>query len=128
MKLSFLLVVFILLLTSSSYARTLEEIKKTNTIVIGCKIDPSKVIDSLNDRNINFAIGFDIDLIFLIQKYFQSIGIQTTFKDGVKAKNRKPWLKNNTVDIIISSYSITQDRMDDTIAFSTPYLENPGLQ
>jgi ABC-type amino acid transport substrate-binding protein len=96
-----------------------------STIRIGCKVNPSDYKDELYNKNINYSLGLDLEIIALLRKEFEDAGKTTEFK-VVESKYREKVLEDDEVDLVIATYSITEDRTN-RIDFSIPYANNPGL-
>lgn len=102
-------------------ARTLQEIKKTGYIVIGTiavgMTNPKKPVHYLEPNGTR--TGIDIDMIHLIAR---ELGVLLKIKLLQNLKERISLLTTNgNVDIIVSSFSITENRLE-KINFSIPYL------
>ena len=120
-----LLLVF-LLGNHFTYARTLKEIEKTKTLIIGCKVDPDRSRQKLQNRTLNYANGYDLELINLMVKAFREKSIENFEYEVLDPNERIEALENDEVDIIIACFSVTEDRKKQ-IDFSIPYVFNPGL-
>ncbi len=112
--LSIILIFFFL--SSASYARTLQEIRDSGNIVIG-------TVDSKTKKPVNYVengqkVGIDIELMKLIAK---ELNVTLYRKYHPTLKERITFLEDDTVDLVISSFSVTQDRLK-KIDFSLPYL------
>jgi glutamate transport system substrate-binding protein len=102
-------------------ARTLQEIKKTGYIVVGTiavgMTNPKKPVHYLEPDGT--PTGIDIDMIHLIAR---ELGVQLKIKFLQNLKERISLLTTNgNVDIVVSSFSITEKRLE-KINFSIPYL------
>ncbi|MEX2459275.1 MAG: glutamate ABC transporter substrate-binding protein [Actinomycetota bacterium] len=98
---------------------TMAELQEAGEIVIGVKFDvpPFGFLNPQTDE----VEGFDVDL----GKYIASqLGIEARFEEAI-SDNRIPFLKDGTVDIILSTMTITTDR-DAEIDFSEPYYIAEG--
>lgn len=104
------------------------------TLTIGCKMDPNvdSVKKHIENMEINYAIGFELKLAKMLEEYltYDSSESKMNFDEFIykitKTSERESFLENDFVDIVISSYSIT-DRRENEIEFSKPYLYNPGM-
>jgi polar amino acid transport system substrate-binding protein len=103
--------IYILLLLSSYLSATIR---------IGSVYDIDKSNNAVSD-----IAGFEKDLINLISTELRKAGENVTFIK-IKQSQRVDKLKDNEVDIVLSSFSITNDRLRD-IDFSNSYFENIGL-
>jgi ABC-type amino acid transport substrate-binding protein len=103
--------IYILLLLSSYLSATIR---------IGSVYDMDKSNNAVSD-----IAGFEKDLINLISTELTKTGENVTLVK-IKQSQRVNKLKNNEVDIVLSSLSITNNRLED-IDFSNSYFENIGL-
>jgi len=110
------LLVISTLLFQPLHARTLQEIKNTGYIVIGAT-DPNEKPTHYLEPN-GTRTGIDIDLIYLIAR---ELGVQPKIKFMQTLNERISWLTGGNVDIVVSSFSITEQRLEQ-INFSIPYL------
>jgi ABC-type amino acid transport substrate-binding protein/phage tail protein X len=116
MKRLALLFICIMLLPSTSFPRSLEEIKKSGIIRIGTSdIDfrPMHYRDKENNR-----VGIDIDLINIISN---KIGVKLDLVLFKGAEKRMSLLMDDQADLIVSNFSITPARLEQ-IDFSKAYL------
>jgi len=102
-------------------ARTLQEIKKTGYIVVGTiavgMTNPKKPVHYLELDGTR--TGIDIDMAHLIAR---ELDVQLKIKFLQNLKERISLLTTNgNVDIVVSSFSITEKRLE-KINFSIPYL------
>ncbi len=104
----------------------LDEIKKRGKIIIGIR---SNLMPTQYKEG-NYWKGLDGELSYRFAEFLNSNGI---YVDEVpqfiimnNPQERERYLKNKTVDIVISSYSQTPERINQGILFSQPYLENVG--
>lgn len=95
-------------------ADKLEEIKKRGVITIGVKQD-FKPFGFLDEKN--QTVGFDIDIAKYIAKKMK---VEVELKK-VLSKERIPKLVDNSVDIVIASMTINEERAK-IIDFSKPYF------
>ena len=115
MKLLSIILTFCLL-SLPAYSRTLEEIKKSGYIIVG-------TVDSKTKKPVNYMegghkVGIDIELMSLIAK---ELNVTLHRKYHPTLKERITFLEDGSVDLVISSFSVTQDRLK-KIDFSLPYL------
>lgn len=104
------------LFTLPTYSRTLQEIKDSGEIIIG-SVD-SKIEKPIHYEKNGKKMGIDIELMDLIAK---ELKLRLVRKDLVNLDERMSSLENKEVDLVISSFSVTQERMK-LIDFSSPYL------
>lgn len=108
-----------------SMARSLKEIKESKIIKIGCARVASE--ENLNDPNIPYYMGFDLELSKSISKEIEKkLKIQTEWVATPRTDQRIPFLKEGKADLIIRTFSITEKRKK-IIDFSVAYFDNPGL-
>ena len=93
---------------------TMAELQDKGEIVIGVKFDVPP-FGFLNPQT-NEVEGFDVDLGKAIA---EDLGVQPTFIEAI-SDNRIPFLVDGTVDLILSTMTITKER-DLEIDFSEPY-------
>lgn len=106
---------------SSSSANTMEAVKARGTLVIGVKKDAPKF--ALLNPNTNQIEGFEIDMAKLLAK--EILGDENKIKlEPVTAKTRGPLLDNGTLDVVIATFTITEERKK-TYNFSKPYYSDP---
>jgi glutamate transport system substrate-binding protein len=94
---------------------TMAELQEKGEIVIGVKFDVPPF--GFVDPQTNEVDGFDVDLGRYIA---QALGVEPRFIEAI-SDNRIPFLQNGTVDLILSTMTITTDR-DAEIDFSEPYF------
>ena len=83
------------------------ELADDGKITIGVKIDQPGI--GFEEPGADMPTGFDIEMARIIAA---QLGIEDTdieFKETI-SDNREPFLKNGTVDLVIASYSITDER------------------
>ncbi len=98
---------------------TMGEIQEKGEIVIGVKYDVPPF--GFEDPESGDVQGFDVDL----GKYIAAkLGVDPVFKEAI-SDNRIPFLQDGTVDLILSTMTITTDR-DAEIDFSRPYFIAQG--
>lgn len=85
-------------------------------LVIGIKYDQPGL--GLKDPDGGYS-GFDVDMAKYIAKGLGYSDKDIEFKEAVSA-NRETFLKNGTVDMILATYSITDDRKK-LVDFAGPY-------
>jgi glutamate transport system substrate-binding protein len=93
---------------------TMAELQDAGEIVIGVKYDvpPFGLLNPQTDE----VEGFDVDL----GKYIaEELGVEARFREAT-SDNRIPLLVDGTIDLILSTMTITQER-DLEIDFSEPY-------
>ncbi len=98
---------------------TLARLQKDGKVVIGVKFDQPGVGEK--DPATGKLAGFDIEIAKVIAN---ALGIDEgniEFKETVSS-NREPFLKAGTVDLVIASYSITDDRRK-VVSQAGPYYE-----
>ncbi|WP_273405059.1 transporter substrate-binding domain-containing protein [Campylobacter avium] len=106
---------------SSSSANTMEAVKARGTLVVGVKKDAPKF--ALLNPNTNQIEGFEIDMAKLLAK--EILGDENKIKlEPVTAKTRGPLLDNGTLDVVIATFTITEERKK-TYNFSKPYYSDP---
>lgn len=98
---------------------TMRELQDDGTIVIGVKFDvpPFGFVNPQTDE----VQGFDVDLGRHIA---DALGVEPEFVEAI-SDNRIPFLQDGTVDLILSTMTITADR-DAEIDFSIPYYVAEG--
>lgn len=106
---------------SFSSANTMEAVKARGTLVVGVKKDAPKF--ALLNPNTNQIEGFEIDMAKLLAK--EILGDENKIKlEPVTAKTRGPLLDNGTLDVVIATFTITEERKK-TYNFSKPYYSDP---
>lgn len=99
----------------------LEKIKEKDILVVGVKKDAPNF--ALLNHKTNKIEGFEIDMAKMLAK--QILGDENKIKlEPVTAKTRGPLLDNGTLDIVIATFTITEDRKK-TYNFSEPYYSDP---
>jgi len=107
----------------SSFA-DLPEILKRGKIRIACK-DSFRPFGYFNENN--QWIGFDIDIAKkLAKKLKREFSIEVEWIKVTSSADRIRFLKNNKVDIVIASFSITPERKK-VIDFTNSYFYNEGI-
>jgi glutamate transport system substrate-binding protein len=88
---------------------TMAELSEAGTIKIGIKVDQPGV--GFMEPGADAPTGFDTEIARIIAA---ELGIEDD-GEGIEwvetiSDNREPFLQNNTVDIVVASYSITEER------------------
>jgi ABC-type amino acid transport substrate-binding protein len=98
---------------------TMAELQEAGEIVIGVKFDvPPFGFENPDSGEVE---GFDVDL----GKYIAAkLGVEPVFEEAI-SDNRIPFLQDGTVDLILSTMTITTDR-DAEIDYSRPYFIAQG--
>ena len=94
---------------------TMAEIQERGEIVIGVKYDVPPF--GFKNPQTGDVEGFDVDMGTEIAN---ALGVEAKFTEAI-SDNRIPFLKDGTVDLILSTMTITTDR-EYEIDFSTPYF------
>jgi glutamate transport system substrate-binding protein len=94
---------------------TMARLQQEGEIVIGVKFDVPPF--GFKNPQTNEVEGFDVDLGRYIA---EALGVEPRFEEAI-SDNRIPFLQNGTVDLILSTMTITTDR-DAEIDFSEPYF------
>jgi len=105
--------------SASAVSGTVERIRDAGKIVIGVKYDQPGVGEK--DPATGDLSGFDIEIAKIVAK---AIGIDEDsieWKETVSA-NREPFIKAGTVDLVVASYSITDERRK-VVSQAGPYYE-----
>lgn len=98
---------------------TMAELQEAGEITIGVKYDVPPF--GLENPDTGEIEGFDVDL----GKYIAAkLGVEPVFREAI-SDNRIPFLQDGTVDIILSTMTITTDR-DAEIDYSRPYFIAQG--
>ncbi len=106
---------------SSVNANTLDSIKAKDKLVIGVKKDAPNF--ALWNPQTNTIEGFEIDMAKLLAK--EILGDETKIDlKPVTAKTRGPLLDNGSLDAVIATFTITEERKK-TYNFSEPYYSDP---
>ena len=95
----------------------LRKIQDRGRLVVGVKYDVP-TFGYMNPQTKQLE-GFDVDLAREIAGYIFGDSSKIEFKEAVTA-NRTPFLKDGTVDLVLATFTITEDRMKD-IDFSVVY-------
>lgn len=102
-----------------------QEIIDRGVLKVGCKADVPKF--SLQNTETGEYEGFEDDLAYEIAgEIFGCTADEAKEKDlvefqGVTAKTRGPLLENGEIDLVIATFTITDERKE-TYNFSTPYF------
>lgn len=93
---------------------TLDTVKERGTLVVGVKTDypPFGYINEAGK-----TAGFDIDLA---KQLADRLGVKLELRP-VTSANRIPMLMNESIDVIVASMTVTQER-EDVVDFSVPYV------
>jgi glutamate transport system substrate-binding protein len=105
--------------TRNPVSTTLAKLKGAGKIIVGVKADQPG-IGFRNPATGQFE-GFDIEMAKIVAAGLGFDPSKIEFKETV-SKNREAFIKNNTVDIVIASYSITPDRRQ-VVSQVGPYYE-----
>ncbi len=98
---------------------TMAELQEKGEVVIGVKYDVPPF--GFENPDTGEVEGFDVDLA----KYIAAkLGVEPVFKEAI-SDNRIPFLQDGTVDLILSTMTITTDR-DAEIDYSRPYFIAQG--
>jgi glutamate transport system substrate-binding protein len=98
---------------------TMAELQDAGEIVIGVKFDVPPF--GFNNPQTGEVEGFDVDLGRYIA---DRLGVEATFREAT-SDNRIPLLVDGTIDLILSTMTITEER-DLEIDFSRPYYVANG--
>jgi glutamate transport system substrate-binding protein len=96
---------------------TMDKLNKAGKITIGVKFDQPG-IGEMNAATGKPA-GFDIEIGKIIAGQLGISADKVEWKEAI-SKNRQPFIENGTVDLVIASYSITDDRKK-VVGFAGPY-------
>ncbi len=105
--------------SASAVTGTLARLQGADKLVVGVKFDQPGVGEK--DPATGEIAGFDIEIAKIIA---EALGIDEDdieFKETVSA-NREPFIKARTVDLVIASYSITDERRK-VVSQAGPYYE-----
>ena len=95
------------------------KIQQAGTLKVGVKYDVPPF--GLNNPQTGEVEGFDVDLANFIA---ERLGVETEFREAT-SDNRIPLLVDGTIDLILSTMTITEER-DLEIDFSEPYYVANG--
>lgn len=101
--------------TEFAAGSTMAEIQERGEITIGVKYDVPPF--GFQNPQTNEVEGFDVDMG---REIADALGVEPNFVEAI-SDNRIPFLKDGTVDLILSTMTITTDR-EYEIDFSTPYF------
>lgn len=110
---------------TNSDTSEIDKIKSAGVLKVGCKIDVPKF--GLQDTGSGEYTGFEIDLAYEIAgEIFGVTAEEAKSKklvefQGVTAKTRGALLDNGEIDLVIATFTITDERKE-TWNFSTPYF------
>ncbi|TDE54544.1 glutamate ABC transporter substrate-binding protein [Nonomuraea mesophila] len=100
-----------------SYATVLEKVQGANKIVVGTKWDQP----SLGLKMGAEPEGFDVDVAkALVKELAGGKEVEIEWKESASS-NREPFLQNGTVDMVVATYSITEERKG-KVTFGGPYV------
>jgi glutamate transport system substrate-binding protein len=100
-----------------TYATVLEKVQGANTIVVGTKWDQP----SLGLKMGAEPEGFDVDVAkALVKELAGGKEVEIQWKESASS-NREPFLENGTVDMVVATYSITEERKG-KVTFGGPYV------
>lgn len=105
--------------SSSAVTGSLARIQDKGKVVIGVKFDQPGVGEK--DPATGELTGFDIEIAKILAKALGIDEDDIEFKETVSA-NREPFIKAGTVDLVVASYSITDDRRK-VVSQAGPYYE-----
>jgi putative glutamine transport system substrate-binding protein len=124
----FLLLIGIIMVSSilfsacGSEEEGVEAIKERGTLNVGVKVDVPKF--GYKDPETEEITGFEVDIAEKIAE--EIIGEPNVNLKAVNAKTRGPMLDNGEVDIVIATFTITEERKK-SYNFSEPYFTD-GVQ
>ncbi|MGH2820906.1 MAG: glutamate ABC transporter substrate-binding protein [Actinomycetota bacterium] len=98
---------------------TMADLQEAGEIVIGVKYDVPPF--GFKNPQTGEVEGFDVDLGKIIA---DELGVEPKFREAI-SDNRIPFLQDGTVDLILSTMTITTDR-DVEVDFSRPYFVAHG--
>jgi glutamate transport system substrate-binding protein len=94
---------------------TMEKIQKAGVLKVGTKFDQPLY----GEKQLNGDItGFDVEIAKIVAK---AIGVKAEFQEAV-SKNREPFIKAGTVDIVVATYTINDKRKLE-VSFAGPYYQ-----
>lgn len=94
---------------------TMKAIQDRGVLKVGTKFDQPLY----GEKQINGDItGFDVEIAKLIAK---ALGVRAEFVEAV-SKNREPFIKAGTVDIVVATYTINDKRKKE-VSFAGPYYQ-----
>ncbi|MEO3802716.1 glutamate ABC transporter substrate-binding protein [Nonomuraea sp. B1E8] len=100
-----------------TYATVLEKVQGANKIVVGTKWDQP----SLGLKMGAEPEGFDVDVAkALVKELAGGKEVEIEWKESASS-NREPFLQNGTVDMVVATYSITEERKG-KVTFGGPYV------
>ena len=99
--------------------KSLEDLKSADTIKVGVKIDQPGI--GFQAPGSDTPEGIDIEMAKILATALGKTPDDIEFTETVSA-NREPYLQNSTVDFVIASYSITDDRRA-VVGQAGPYYE-----
>ncbi len=101
----------------------LERIKSRGTVIVGVKYDVP--LFGLNDPAAGTITGFDIEIAQIAARRIFDLAAGSPVRDRITfveaiSKNREEFLQSGTVDLVISTYTITESRKQ-LVDFAGPY-------
>jgi glutamate transport system substrate-binding protein len=94
---------------------TMKAIQDKGVLKVGTKFDQPLY----GEKQINGEItGFDVEIAKIIAK---ALGVKAEFVEAV-SKNREPFIKAGTVDIVVATYTINDKRKKE-VSFAGPYYQ-----
>ena len=100
-----------------TYASVADKVTGAKTIVVGTKWDQP----GLGLKKGAEPEGFDVDVAkYIVKQLGGGEDVKIEWKESASS-NREPFLANGTVDLIVASYSITDERKT-KVTFGGPYI------
>ncbi len=94
---------------------TMARIQQAGTIKIGTKFDQPLY----GEKGLSGEVeGFDVEIGRIVA---QELGVEPQFQEAV-SKNREPFIQQGTVDVVIATYTINDERKK-VVDFAGPYYE-----
>lgn len=94
---------------------TMKAIQDKGVLKVGTKFDQPLY----GEKQINGDItGFDVEIAKLLAK---ALGVKAEFVEAV-SKNREPFIKAGTVDVVVATYTINDKRKKE-VSFAGPYYQ-----
>ena len=114
-----LLSVTLTLFNNVAIARSIDEIQQSAELKVAIRdnIPPMEFIEN------GQLTGVDFELAEMLA---QSLGVKVKPMLFKEAKEREPLLSQQSVDVVISIYSVTEDRME-FVNFSEPYFDSGSV-
>lgn len=107
--------------------KTLQDVKDAGKLKVGCKVDVPKF--GYQNTETGEYEGLEIDLAYEVAADIFGVTADEAKEQklvefqGVTAKTRGPLLDNGEIDMVIATYTITDERKE-SWNFSTPYMED----